>query len=81
VGHVVHFGAFGAQNINALFFMLGWDWYGFDKNCARTCYAELVFFHPVGSAGHIVYSGVFWVRNVEALFLMLGWDQYGFDKN
>jgi hypothetical protein len=49
VGHVVHSGAFGAQNINALFFMLGWDWYGFDKNCAGTCYAEFVFLHLVGS--------------------------------
>jgi hypothetical protein len=27
VGHVVHYGASGAQNINALFFMLGWDRY------------------------------------------------------
>jgi hypothetical protein len=49
VGSVVHSGAFGAQNINALFFMLGWDWYGFDKNCTGTCYAELVFLHLVGS--------------------------------
>jgi hypothetical protein len=30
-GHVVHCGAFGAQTINALFFMLGWNEYGFHK--------------------------------------------------
>jgi hypothetical protein len=31
--------------------------YGFRKKCAETCYAELVFLHPVGSICHIVLSG------------------------
>jgi hypothetical protein len=42
-GHVVSSGPFGAQNIDALFFMLVWDWYGFQKKCAGTHYAKLVF--------------------------------------
>jgi hypothetical protein len=41
-GHVVHSGASGVQNIDALLFMLGWDWYGFEKKARwdmliRTC--------------------------------------------
>jgi hypothetical protein len=32
-----------AWNADALFFMLGWDWYGFNKKCAETCYAKHVF--------------------------------------
>jgi hypothetical protein len=44
------------QNINALFFMLRWDRFRFDKKCARTRYAELVFLHPVGFAGYVVHS-------------------------
>jgi hypothetical protein len=44
MGHVVHYGASGAQNINALFFMLGWDRYGYDKKCVGTRYAEPMFF-------------------------------------
>jgi hypothetical protein len=56
-GHLLHSGALGPQNINALFFMLGWDWYRFHKKRTMTHYAKLVFLHAVGSAGHIVHSG------------------------
>jgi hypothetical protein len=68
------------QNVIALFFMLGWDWYGFDKKCARTCYVKLAFLHPMGSTGHIVHSGESMAQNVITLFFILRWDWYGFDK-
>jgi hypothetical protein len=32
VDHVVYFGASGVRNIDVLIFMLGWDWYGFEKS-------------------------------------------------
>jgi hypothetical protein len=67
VGHVVHSGASEARNGDAIFFMLGWDRYRFDKKTCRatirrTCViasggAEPVFLHPVGSAGQVVHSG------------------------
>jgi hypothetical protein len=56
-GHIVHSGASRAQNINTLFFLLGWDRYGFNEKHAGTYFAELVFLHPVGYAGHVVHSG------------------------
>jgi hypothetical protein len=70
-GHVVHLGASEVQNVNALFFMVGWGLYGFDKKRAGTRYADLVFLHPVGSAGYIVHSGASGAQNVDTLFFML----------
>jgi hypothetical protein len=52
----VHSGASVAEKVNAVFFMVGWDRYGFDKKCPTTSYAELVFLHLVGYAGHVVHS-------------------------
>jgi hypothetical protein len=57
IGHVVHSGVSGPRNVDPLFFLLGWDWYGFDKKQVGRCYAELVFLHPVRPVGHVVHSG------------------------
>jgi hypothetical protein len=54
-GHIVHYGASGARNVDALFFMVRWDLYGFDKKRTATRYADLVFLHPVGSVGHVAF--------------------------
>jgi hypothetical protein len=53
-GHVVHFGASGVPNVDALFFMLVWAGCGFHNKHVGTHYAKLVFLHLIGSAGHVV---------------------------
>jgi hypothetical protein len=80
VGHIVHSGASEARNVDAQFFMGGWDRYGIHKNCNGTRYVELLFLHPLGSARHVVHAGASGTRKVDALFFMLRWDQYGFDR-
>jgi hypothetical protein len=55
VGHVVHPGASVLQNVDALFFMLGWARCSFPKKCAGTCYVELVFLHLVGSVSRSAF--------------------------
>jgi hypothetical protein len=57
MGHVVHSGASGVRNIEAIFVTIGWHRYGFCEKQVRTNYTELVFLHLVGSAFHIVPSG------------------------
>jgi hypothetical protein len=54
--HVLHSGASGARNIDALLFRLWWVRYGFDKKRIGTQCAELVFLHLVGSVGQVVHS-------------------------
>jgi hypothetical protein len=55
--HVVHFGASAERNIDALFVILKWDWYGFNKKHVGTRYTEVVFLYQVGFVGHDVHSG------------------------
>jgi hypothetical protein len=79
-GHIVHSGASRARNVDTLFFMLGWDQYGFDKKCTGSRYAELSFLYPVGSASHAVHFGASEERIVGTLFFKHRWDRYRFDK-
>jgi hypothetical protein len=68
-GPIVYFGTSELSNVDALFFMLRWDRYEFDKKYVRTCYAKLVFLYPVGSAVLIVLSGASGVRSGNTQFL------------
>jgi hypothetical protein len=71
VGHVVHFGASGARKLGALFFMLGWDWHRFHKQCDGIRYIKLV-----SAFGRICESRIAFRRvreqNVVALFFCSG---------
>jgi hypothetical protein len=80
VGHVVHSDVSRTRNIDALFFMLGWDRCCFYKKCTGTCYVELVFLHQVAYPGHVVHAGASGPRNVDAPFFVLKWDRYKFHK-
>jgi hypothetical protein len=46
-----------ARDVDALFFMLLWARYGFDKKCVGTHYTKVGFLHPVGSTGYVVHYG------------------------
>jgi hypothetical protein len=71
-GHVVHSDACGARNLDVLFFILGWELFGFHKKCARTSYTKFLFFHPMESTGHVVHSSASWARNVMYYFSSSG---------
>jgi hypothetical protein len=57
-GHVVRSGKSGAQNIDGLFFKLGWARCSSHIKRIRTHYTELGVLHPVGYAGSVVHSGL-----------------------
>jgi hypothetical protein len=77
----VHSGVSGAQNIDALFFVIGWSRCGFHEMLTGTRYIELGILHPVGSACHIVNSDASGPRNIDALFFTLGWDHMDLTKS
>jgi hypothetical protein len=68
----VHSNASGPRNIDALYLMLRWARYGFERKSARLCHAKLVFLHPVRSAGHVLHFGASGPRNIIALFSWSG---------
>jgi hypothetical protein len=77
-GHVVHSDASGVRNVYTLFFMIGWDQFGFNKKCTGRHNTELVILHPVRSAGHVVHFDSSGAQNVDALVFMFRWDRYRF---
>jgi hypothetical protein len=50
-------GASRVLNVDTLFFMLGWDRYGFNKKLTGTHYTKVMFLHLLGSADHVVHFG------------------------
>jgi hypothetical protein len=70
----------GVRNVDALFFILVWERYVFDKKRVGAHYPELVFLRLVGSACHIVHCDASGARNVDVLFFMLLWARCGYDK-
>jgi hypothetical protein len=79
-GHVVHSGASGARNIDALFFILGCDRYGFVRKHAGSRYAKHVFSH-LGYVGHIVHSVASGTPNVNTLFSCSGGTESDYIKS
>jgi hypothetical protein len=55
-GHIVRSGSSGVQNIDALFFILGWAWFRSHKKPVETRYTKFVFFQPVESTCHLEHS-------------------------
>jgi hypothetical protein len=51
----VHFGESGPQNINTLFFMLGWASTDSPKKRFGTRETKIVFLDPLGSVGHVAH--------------------------
>jgi hypothetical protein len=72
MGHIVHSDASGVQNIDPLFFLLGWAQCGLKKKHAGRSYIKLVFSHPIGSTGEVMQSGLSRTRKVRALFFCSG---------
>jgi hypothetical protein len=50
VGDLVRSGTSGAQNVDELFFMIGWAQCGSHKKARQARHVELVFLHPGGYA-------------------------------